>query len=114
VLFHTVVGSGRFCSHREQEGQSLAPAAGSALGRSVQPYLNNRHWGRMLVRVSPYFPFSARVCLNQHHWLARRMQQENIDFQQTTNAFLRCPDPQRLQELADSLTAHDLLVCGRK
>jgi hypothetical protein len=42
------------------------------------------------------------------------MQQENIDFQQTTNAFLRCRDPKRLQELADSLTAHDLLVCGRK
>ena len=42
------------------------------------------------------------------------MQQENIDFQQTTNAFLRCRDPKRLQELADSLAAHDLLVCGRK
>jgi hypothetical protein len=77
-------------------------------------YVNDRHWGRMFVRVSPYFPFSARVCLNQHHWLALRMQQENSDFQQTTNAFLRCRDPQRLQELADSLTAHDLLVCGRK
>jgi len=77
-------------------------------------YVNDRHWGRMFVRISPYFPFSARVCLNQHHWLARRMQQENIDFQQTTNAFLRCRDPKRLQELADSLTPRDLLVCGRK
>jgi len=65
-------------------------------------YVNDRHWGRMFVRLSPYFPFSARVCLNQHHWLARRMQQENIDFQQTTNAFLRCRNPQRLQELADN------------
>ena len=58
-------------------------------------YVNDRHWGRMFVRISPYFPFSARVCLNQHHWLARRMQQENIDFQQTTNAFLaETLDPQ--------------------
>ncbi len=63
-------------------------------------YVNDRHWGRMFVRFSPYFPFSARV--------------ENIDFQQTTNAFLRCRDPKRLQELADSLTPRDLLVCGRK
>jgi hypothetical protein len=47
-------------------------------------YLNDRHWGRMFVRASPYFPFSVRVCLNQHHWLARRMQQKNIDFQQTS------------------------------
>jgi len=28
-------------------------------------YVNDRHWGRMFVRISPYFPFSARVCLNQ-------------------------------------------------
>ena len=77
-------------------------------------YVNDRHWGRMFVRISPYFPFSARVCLNQHHWLALHMQQEKIDFQQTTNAFLRCRDPERLQELADSLTARDLLICGRK
>src|SRR2546422_8774274 len=77
-------------------------------------YVNDRNWGRMFVRVCPYFPFSARVCLNQHHWLAQRMRQEGLDCQQTTNAFLRCRDPQRLQELADSLTAHDLLICGRK
>jgi hypothetical protein len=29
-------------------------------------YVNDRHWGRMFVRMCPYFPFSARVCLNQH------------------------------------------------
>jgi hypothetical protein len=77
-------------------------------------YVNDRSWGRMFVRLCPYFPFSARVCLNQHHGLAPRMQQEGLDFPQTTNAFLRCRNPQRRQELADSLTAHDLLVCGRK
>src|SRR5271169_844461 len=68
----------------------------------------------MFVRLSPYFPFSARVCLNQHHWLALRLREEGIGFQQTSNAFLRCRDPKRLQELADSLTARDLLLSGRK
>jgi hypothetical protein len=77
-------------------------------------YLNDARWGRMFVRMCPYFPFSARVCLNQHHWLAIRMTEEDIDFQQSTNAFLRCSNPARLQELADSLTAHDLLQCGQK
>jgi hypothetical protein len=28
-------------------------------------YVNDRNWGRMFVRVCPYFPFSARLCLNQ-------------------------------------------------
>ena len=77
-------------------------------------YLNDPHWGRMFVRMCPYFPFSARVCLNQHHWLARKMEKEGIDFQQTTNAFLRCGNPARLQELADSLKPQDLLQCGQK
>lgn len=77
-------------------------------------YLNDKNWGPMFVRMCPYFPFSARVCLNQHNWLAVRMRQEKIDFQQCKNAFLRCSHPERLQELADSLTAHDLLQCGQK
>src|SRR6202049_2144531 len=77
-------------------------------------YLNDQHWGPMFVRMCPYFPFSARVCLNQHHWLALRMQQQGITFRQCKNAFLRCSDPERLQQLADSLTAQDLLRCGQK
>jgi hypothetical protein len=42
------------------------------------------------------------------------MREEDIDFQQCTNAFLKCSNPARLQELADSLTARDLLRCGQK
>src|SRR6266851_2203540 len=68
----------------------------------------------MFVRMCPYLPFSARVCLNQHHWLANRMREEGVDFQQCSNAFRKCAAPQRLQELANSLTAEDLLSCGQK
>jgi hypothetical protein len=77
-------------------------------------YVNDERWGRMFVRLCPYLPFSARVCLNQHHWLANRMREEGISFQQCTNAFLKCGNPARLQELADSLTAGKLLTCGQK
>jgi hypothetical protein len=41
-------------------------------------YINDREWGRMFVRICPYLPFSARVCLNQHHWLANRMREEGL------------------------------------
>jgi hypothetical protein len=77
-------------------------------------YINDERWGPMFVRMCPYLPFSARVCLNQHHWLAQRMREEGIDFQQCTNAFLRCAKPARLQELSDSLAPRDLLTCGQK
>jgi len=77
-------------------------------------YVNDERWGRMFVRLCPYLPFSARVCLNQHHWLAARMRAEDIDFQQCTNAFLKCSHPARLQALADSLTVREIVHCGQK
>ena len=77
-------------------------------------YINDARWGRMFVRVCPYFPFSARVCLNQHHWLANRMREEGIHFQQCSNAFSICSDVKRLQALSESLAPSDLLTCGQK
>lgn len=77
-------------------------------------YLHDAEWGRMFVRLCPYFPFSARVCLNQHHWLAIRMRTEGIPFRQESNAFLTCSNPTRLQALADSLTARDIDRCAQK
>ena len=58
--------------------------------------VHDRRWGRMSVRMCPYLPFSARICLNQHHWLANRMREEDIDFEQCSNAFLRCSAPERV------------------
>ena len=77
-------------------------------------YLNDCEWGRMFLRICPYFPFSARVCLNQHHWIANRLRQQGIRFRQSTNAFASCSDPAMLQQIADSLTAKDLSRCARK
>ena len=77
-------------------------------------YINDRRWGRMFVRLCPYLPFSARVCLNQHHWLANRMREEGIAFKQCANAFIKCAAPERLQQLADALTPRDLVACGQK
>ena len=77
-------------------------------------YINDRQWGRMFVRICPYLPFSARVCLNQHHWLANRMREEGMEFKQCANAFVRCAEPERLQQLANSLTPSDLVSCGQK
>lgn len=77
-------------------------------------YINDGEWGRMFVRVCPYFPFPARLCLNQHHWLANRLRQEGIHFKQTSNAFIQCSNARRLQELADSLAPRDFYRCGHK
>src|SRR4029077_10424524 len=56
-------------------------------------YINDQQWGRIFHRTTPSLTFSARVCLNQHHWLANRMRAEGIDFEQCSNAFLKCSHP---------------------
>jgi hypothetical protein len=59
-------------------------------------YINDRQWGRMFVRICPYLPFSARVCLNQHHWLANRMREEGIAFKQSATKRLTKDEARRI------------------
>jgi hypothetical protein len=73
-------------------------------------YILDDALGRMWIRVCPYFPFSARVCLNGHGWLASRMRQEGIHFRQQENAFLTCSQPERLQQLADRFSHQDIAL----
>jgi hypothetical protein len=58
-------------------------------------YVSDQRWGRMFVRMCPYLPFSARVCLNQHHWLANRMREQGVNFEQCSNAFRNCAAPKQ-------------------
>src|SRR5512135_238322 len=87
------------------------------LNRFVQQYyfyLQDRDFGRMFVHVCPYFPFSVRICLNGHEWLACRMREEGIAFEQCANAFRTRADPARLQELADQFSAAHLEACAHR
>jgi hypothetical protein len=65
-------------------------------------YVQDPQLGRFFLRLCPYFPFDAQVCLNGHEWLARQLRGQGIAFRQQDNAFLACADPARLQQLADA------------
>jgi hypothetical protein len=67
-------------------------------------YLNDRELGPLFIRMCPYFPFPARVCLNQHHWIAGQLKRLGIEFQKSDNAFSSCADPEMLQQIADSFS----------
>jgi hypothetical protein len=77
-------------------------------------YLNDRNFGRMFVRVCPYFPFPARICLNEHHWLANQMKKRGMRFKQCSNAFLSCSNPKILQQVSDHMLPYHLIACGQK
>jgi hypothetical protein len=77
-------------------------------------YLQDRDFGRMFIRVCPYFPFNCRICINGHEWLACRLREEGIRFQQCGNAFRNCADPDRLQALSDSFSPKHILACAHR
>ena len=75
--------------------------------------INDRRSGRMFVRICPYLPFSAH--LPQPTSLACQPDARGQHrFRQCANAFLKCSAPERLQQLAESLTSRDLAACGQK
>ena len=47
-------------------------------------------------------------------WTIRATVRDKISWRRARKAFLKCGNPTRLQELADSLTPRDLLQCGQK
>lgn len=77
-------------------------------------YLQDRDFGRMFIRICPYFPFNSRICINGHEWLACRLRDEGIRFQQCGNAFRNCADPERLQALADQFSAQHIQACAHR
>jgi hypothetical protein len=77
-------------------------------------YLQDQDFGRMFLRICPYFPFNARACLNGHEWLACRLRDEGISFTQCGNAFRTRGDPVRLQELADRFSPGDIEACAHR
>jgi hypothetical protein len=63
-------------------------------------YFIDRELGFMHLRLQSWFPFTIQVCLNGHDWLARKLEERGIPFQQRDNAFLRIDDPGRAQSFA--------------
>ena len=73
-------------------------------------YLQDPQCGRMFVRICPYFPFNVRLWLNGPNWLACRLHQEGIAFEQRDNLFVDCAAPGRLQELSDAFAPADVVT----
>jgi len=91
---------------RTTAGTAIRPA----LGRPVHFYVNDRHGDGCSWRVSPYFPFSARVCLNQHTG-GERMRAEGLQLPAMHHASeVRKPDGPRA---ADSLNSRTSRAAGR-
>jgi len=71
-------------------------------------YLQDAEWGPAFVKVGTYLPYPVRVCLNGNEWLKQQLRKESVAFESLDNGFQWCGDPERLQQLADSLSPADV------
>jgi hypothetical protein len=71
-------------------------------------YLQDRVWGPGFVKVGTYLPYPVKVCLNGHEWAKQRLRQQRLRFETLDNGFMACRDPQRLQQICDSLAPADV------
>ena len=66
------------------------------------------------LKVCSYAPWSAKLCLNGHEWAKRQLEKKGIAYEGLDNGFLSCAEPERLQQLCDSLGPEDIDRVFRK
>jgi hypothetical protein len=60
-------------------------------------------FGPFFLKFSSYFPYTAKLCINGHHWAQRQAARAGIGFTAMDNAFAAVDDPAALQAICDML-----------
>ncbi len=61
-------------------------------------------WGHVTVKISGHPPFGAQVILNGHEYVACAGQKAGLGFAKEGNCFTRVSEPERLAQIADTLS----------
>jgi hypothetical protein len=77
-------------------------------------YAVDDDFGPFFLKFCSYFPYNAKLCINGHEYLKRQLTKRGIVYEALDNGILRCSDPERLQRLADGLTAEKVDALLRK
>jgi hypothetical protein len=75
----------------------------SAMVNHFYFYCVDDDFGPFFIKFCTYFPYTAKACLNGHHYAQRQAEKAGIGFQALDNGFLSCDDPTRLRRVCDSL-----------
>jgi hypothetical protein len=77
-------------------------------------YAMDEDFGPFFLKFCTYFPYNAKLCINGHEYVKRQLAKEGIAFEPLDNGILSCENPQRLQEICDSLSAAKIDALLRK
>ena len=74
----------------------------------------DKDFGPFFLKFCSYFPYNAKLYVNGHEYLKRRLAQEGIRFKALDNGILSCANPKRAQALCDGLNEHKINALLRK
>lgn len=77
-------------------------------------YCVDRDFGRFFLKFCSYFPYNGKLCINGHEYLKRQAARQGLRFSADDNCILSCEDPDRLQQIADSLLPETIDRLARK
>ena len=77
-------------------------------------YCVDQNFGPFFLKFCSYFPYNAKLCLNGHEYAKRQLEREGITYEALDNGIRSCADPQRLQQICDSLSAAKIDALLRK
>lgn len=87
---------------------------GSAMVNQYYFYIVDRDFGPLFIKFGSYFPYTAKLYINGHEWLKRQLEQQGLAHEALDNGILSCADPNRVQQVADSLSAEKIDAVLRK
>lgn len=77
-------------------------------------YCLDRDFGPFFLKLSSYFPYNGKLCLNGHEYLKRQLARRRVAFEALDNGLLSCADPKLAQKICDELDAAKIEALARK
>jgi hypothetical protein len=77
-------------------------------------YIDDADFGPLFIKVCSYAPWGTKLCLNGHEWAKRQLEKRGIAYEALDNGFLSCEEPEKLQEICDSLGPEEIDRLFRK
>jgi hypothetical protein len=66
-------------------------------------YCLDEDFGPFFLKFCSYFPYTAKLCINGHHWAQHQAAKAGLQFTAMDNAFAEVADPGSLQAICDRL-----------
>ena len=86
----------------------------SAMVNQYYFYCVDRDFGMFFLKLSSYFPYNGKVCLNGHEYLKCQLSKKGIEHEALDNGLLSCADPRKAQQICDQLDSKKIERLVRK